>query len=411
MAKFGALGTAMKAASKLTESRNSNGSKEKNNLQKGVEVAANGKAAVATLPFLKYIIVAIIVILAVILLGGALSGVGQAIDNVSLPKCNSAPAAGGFISEAEKKGLILSPEAKEKANSTKATNPCREIGMGYDGSTYPPTTGTVTTLFGVRDALHPRAHNGMDIAGGCGTPIFAFSGGTVTTVTLGTEAKSTGSNFVYPGGTVIIKHTEEFSTMYHHLKGSTTFVRVGDVVSAGQTIAQQWSNGHSTGCHLHWEAYMGGNRIDPMTLLQAAGYDFALGKNFTALPPLPVPGQGGGSVGPPAAPGSSKAVAQQKVSANGWGANEWTCLEKLWTRESGWRVDAINPRFDPRSSPIPENQAYGIAQAAPGRKYASSGPNWKTDAGTQIDWGLGYIKQRYNTPCGAWGHSESHNWY
>jgi hypothetical protein len=33
---------------------------------------------------------------------------------------------------------------------------------------------------------------------------------------------------------------------------------------------------------------------------------------------------------------------------------------------------------------------------------ASAGPDWQTDATTQIRWGLGYIKSVYGTPCGAW---------
>ncbi|HZK58258.1 MAG TPA: transglycosylase, partial [Cryobacterium sp.] len=30
---------------------------------------------------------------------------------------------------------------------------------------------------------------------------------------------------------------------------------------------------------------------------------------------------------------------------------------------------------------------------------------------TQIEWGLGYVTDRYGTPCGAWGHSEAMGWY
>jgi hypothetical protein len=57
------------------------------------------------------------------------------------------------------------------------------------------------------------------------------------------------------------------------------------------------------------------------------------------------------------------------------------------------------------------NGAYGIPQALPGSKMGSAGPDWQTDATTQITWGLGYIKARYGSPCGAWAHSQATGWY
>jgi hypothetical protein len=99
--------------------------------------------------------------------------------------------------------------------------------------------------------------------------------------------------------------------------------------------------------------------------------------------------------------GYSKAVAKDLVRRKGWSSHQYTCLVKLWNRESGWRVSATN-----RSS-----GAAGIPQALPGRKMASAGPGWRTNAKTQISWGLGYIKGRYHTPCGALSHSNHHGWY
>jgi hypothetical protein len=100
-------------------------------------------------------------------------------------------------------------------------------------------------------------------------------------------------------------------------------------------------------------------------------------------------------------PGSNKAVAKAMLSAQGWGGDQWGCLERLWQKESGWNERAMN-RY---------SGAYGIPQALPGSKMASAGGNWQTSAETQIKWGLGYIKGRYGTPCGAWGHSTSTGWY
>lgn len=59
----------------------------------------------------------------------------------------------------------------------------------------------------------------------------------------------------------------------------------------------------------------------------------------------------------------------------------------------------------------PSSGAYGVAQALPPEKYSSTGSDWLTNYRTQIDWGLGYIAGRYGSPCGAWDHETSNNWY
>jgi len=99
-------------------------------------------------------------------------------------------------------------------------------------------------------------------------------------------------------------------------------------------------------------------------------------------------------------PGSAQAIALQMVTARGWGSDQYNCLVSLWNKESGWRVNAYNP-----------SGAYGIPQALPGSKMGTVGADWQTNPATQITWGLNYISGVYGTPCGAWGHSQSFNWY
>ncbi len=100
-------------------------------------------------------------------------------------------------------------------------------------------------------------------------------------------------------------------------------------------------------------------------------------------------------------PGTAQAIAYELVLARGWSEGEYSCLVALWNRESHWNMYAMNPT----------SGAYGIPQALPGNKMASAGADWATNPETQIRWGLGYITARYATPCGAWEHSEQHNWY
>ena len=82
-------------------------------------------------------------------------------------------------------------------------------------------------------------------------------------------------------------------------------------------------------------------------------------------------------------------------------ATQFSCLDSLWTKESGWRVDADNP----------SSSAYGIPQALPGSKMSSFGADWATNPVTQIRWGLDYIADRYGSPCSAWSHSQAYNFY
>jgi hypothetical protein len=100
------------------------------------------------------------------------------------------------------------------------------------------------------------------------------------------------------------------------------------------------------------------------------------------------------------APGSAQQIAMSMLGSYGWASSQFSCLNSLWSRESGWRTTAENP-----------SGAYGIPQALPGSKMASAGPDWQTSATTQIRWGLGYIKGQYGSPCGAWSHEEATGWY
>jgi hypothetical protein len=94
-------------------------------------------------------------------------------------------------------------------------------------------------------------------------------------------------------------------------------------------------------------------------------------------------------------------IARALLAEFGFSPDQFDCLDSLWTRESGWNVYADNPT----------STAYGIPQALPGSKMISEGADWETNPVTQIRWGLGYIQDRYGSPCGAWAKSESSGWY
>ncbi|MGO4690035.1 hypothetical protein [Glaciibacter sp. 2TAF33] len=101
-------------------------------------------------------------------------------------------------------------------------------------------------------------------------------------------------------------------------------------------------------------------------------------------------------------PDGARATARAMAAAKyGWGEAQFSCLNQLWNKESGWSYTAGNA----------SSGATGIPQALPGSKMASAGADWATNATTQISWGLDYIQRGYGTPCAAMSHSAAMNWY
>jgi hypothetical protein len=99
---------------------------------------------------------------------------------------------------------------------------------------------------------------------------------------------------------------------------------------------------------------------------------------------------------------AAQRTAWRMLARFGWTTrHQWKPLKWLWNRESGWNKYASNPY----------SGAYGIPQALPGSKMASAGNHWRTNATTQIRWGLRYIKSRYGRPRAAWNHSQAYGWY
>jgi len=98
-----------------------------------------------------------------------------------------------------------------------------------------------------------------------------------------------------------------------------------------------------------------------------------------------------------------QAVAHELMGDYGWGEEQFSCLQDLWTNESNWDYTAENP----------SSGAYGIPQSLPPEKMAEFGDDYRTNPITQIEWGLAYIDERYGTPCSAWSfwQSQSPHWY
>jgi hypothetical protein len=104
--------------------------------------------------------------------------------------------------------------------------------------------------------------------------------------------------------------------------------------------------------------------------------------------------------------GGNQSIGQQLASSMyGWEGSQWVALQKLWNQESSWNNHAKNP----------SSGAYGIPQALPFSKMPKKAwpesAGGQSDASTQIQWGLSYIKSRYGSPEMAWAHEVANNWY
>jgi hypothetical protein len=101
--------------------------------------------------------------------------------------------------------------------------------------------------------------------------------------------------------------------------------------------------------------------------------------------------------------GWKKEIAWRMMSHRfGWRPKyQFRSLNRLWERESSWRIHAYNPY----------SGAYGIPQAVPGSKMSTAGSDWQSSARVQIRWGLRYIRAVYGKPRRAWSHEVADGWY
>lgn len=91
----------------------------------------------------------------------------------------------------------------------------------------------------------------------------------------------------------------------------------------------------------------------------------------------------------------SKAYARDQLVK--WTNRQWSCLAKLWGKESAW-----NPRAYNKQKVLGKN-AGGIPQLL--------GLDPKVPATRQIERGLAYIYHRYDTPCNAWKFFKKNNYH
>lgn len=91
----------------------------------------------------------------------------------------------------------------------------------------------------------------------------------------------------------------------------------------------------------------------------------------------------------------SRAYARDRLTV--WKEREWSCLNRLWGKESAWNSRAFN------TTKVMGKNAGGIPQLL--------GLDPKLPPTRQIERGLDYIYYRYKTPCEAWKFFERNGYH
>lgn len=164
------------------------------------------------------------------------------------PTTTRPPAGDGEDAEATEPGGEDGSEETDSTESTESTTPAPATWL------VPCSYVKLTSPFGNREQPTAGAstyHQGVDLAGPEGTPIYASRTGIVTVAGTGSAA----------GHYVSINHGDGFSSIYMHM--TYYVVSAGQAVSAGQLIGYMGSTGVSTGPHLHFGISYNGVYVNP----------------------------------------------------------------------------------------------------------------------------------------------------
>ena len=112
---------------------------------------------------------------------------------------------------------------------------------------------------------YTRMHKGVDFSAPTGTPIMAAGDGVV-------ERASWYGSF---GNYVRIRHNGTYKTIYAHMSKYGKGIKQGTRVRQGQIIGYVGATGRVTGRHLHYEVYMNGAQVNPLSLKIPSGIKLA----------------------------------------------------------------------------------------------------------------------------------------
>lgn len=161
--------------------------------------------------------------------------------------------------EEESQEEIMEPDIVQDLSDSSSMNEM-EIDIQNLNAAYTfikPIEGTISSGFGARESVYQNVtgyHTGLDIAQEKGTKIKASMGGIVDLVS---------SQGDY--GNHIKIRCNNVTTLYAHC--SKIYVKEGQIVAAGDDIAEVGSTGNSTGNHLHFEIRVDDRFVDPSRVI------------------------------------------------------------------------------------------------------------------------------------------------
>jgi len=153
---------------------------------------------------------------------------------------------------------VTGPEDEVIADVLDPKTPVRHWQGEFD---YPSRyyTDELAAIFGTRRSYNNGAllyyHTGVDFYGR-DVPIYATAPGYVVFA----------GPLTVRGNTTYIDHGWGVYSGYFHQ--SEIYVEVGQFVDAGEVIGQVGNTGRSTGPHLHWEIWVGGVPVEPITWIE-----------------------------------------------------------------------------------------------------------------------------------------------
>ena len=139
--------------------------------------------------------------------------------------------------------------------------------VNSSGWVWPSGVTYLTSRWGYR--IHPifgtlKNHAGVDVGASYGSTISAAAGGTVQI----SEHSDSYGNYC------VIYHSNGVSTLYAHMN-ALPVVKVGESVTAGQTIGYVGSTGWANGPHLHFEVRVNGATVDPLDYYPGISFTYA----------------------------------------------------------------------------------------------------------------------------------------
>lgn len=163
---------------------------------------------------------------------------------------------------AEEAAKKAAEEAKKNGTKAPTSLPVNDPPSSSKFLAYPTKNVHITSRYGYR--MHPvlgylRLHAGTDFRAYCGTPIYASAGGRVQWARY---VSGFGNQVMINHGTV---GGANLMTSYNHF--SRFAVSSGQKVKKGQLVGYSGTTGTSTACHLHFEVYVNGSTVNPMSML------------------------------------------------------------------------------------------------------------------------------------------------